>query len=357
MSSFALYHYPNDKHIHHIKQTQGEVAQLTDYEQLGNLQGFVLAPFAVSKHTPIVIIEEQEHDVYEFKVDKYAASSPKQHEDDAMETAEQRTNYHRDFVQFHQWLCSGKGEKLVLSRAATCSLDRVIDATLFEEACYRYPDMFVALVHTDITGTWLMATPEVFLKQEGNQWSTMALAGTMKLPDPTSSSGVDNCQECYQPQWSEKNKKEQAYVANYIKNVLQQHTQTYTQQGPYTKKAANLIHLCSDFYFQLQPDVSLGELIAHLHPTPAVCGMPKDEAYRFILEHESTNRRYYSGFAGMLSHEQDSRLYVSLRCMNLHEKQATLYAGGGILPDSEEESEWQETQAKMQTMRRLLTQK
>jgi isochorismate synthase len=82
--------------------------------------------------------------------------------------------------------------------------------------------------------------------------------------------------------------------------------------------------------------------------------LPKDKAYDFILSHEGYNRRYYSGFIGQLIPEGKSDLYVNLRCMNILSDTLVLYAGSGILTSSEVESEWQETEAKMQTMKRLL---
>ncbi len=98
----------------------------------------------------------------------------------------------------------------------------------------------------------------------------------------------------------------------------------------------------------------MGDLLKRLHPTPAVCGLPKEKAYRFIQENEGYDRQYYSGFIGWLEPEGKSDLYVNLRCMNILSDRLVLYAGSGLLLSSEPESEWQETEAKMQTMRRLL---
>jgi len=99
-----------------------------------------------------------------------------------------------------------------------------------------------------------------------------------------------------------------------------------------------------------------------LHPTPAVCGLPKDDAFRFILDNEHTPRQYYSGFMGPLNlppsthvlPPTSTHLYVSLRCMQITSTHYRMYAGGGLLKDSIEEQEWQETEAKLETMRHLL---
>jgi isochorismate synthase len=85
-----------------------------------------------------------------------------------------------------------------------------------------------------------------------------------------------------------------------------------------------------------------------------VCGVPKQDAHRFILENESCHRDYYSGFSGPLNMDGETALFVSLRCMRIFGDRYRLYAGGGILPQSDEEMEWKETAAKMQAMLSLI---
>ena len=93
-----------------------------------------------------------------------------------------------------------------------------------------------------------------------------------------------------------------------------------------------------------------------LHPTPAVCGIPKDEAFEFIKEHEGYAREYYTGYLGMLSSDPDcsSALYVNLRCMKYADNKVTVYVGCGITAQSDPEMEWQETIDKCQTMFKIL---
>jgi isochorismate synthase len=100
--------------------------------------------------------------------------------------------------------------------------------------------------------------------------------------------------------------------------------------------------------------VLVGDLLQALHPTPAVCGLPKQETFRFITAHEHVSRQYYSGFMGPLGIAHSTHLYVSLRCMQIHGNEHHLYAGGGLLKDSVEQQEWLETEAKMQTMKKIL---
>jgi len=96
-----------------------------------------------------------------------------------------------------------------------------------------------------------------------------------------------------------------------------------------------------------------------LHPTPAVCGLPKNEAKSFILENENYDRKYYTGFLGELNSDVNgintSSLYVNLRCMEIAKDEAIIYVGGGITKDSIPEKEWEETVRKTATMKKVLS--
>ena len=199
----------------------------------------------------------------------------------------------------------------------------------------------MALFSAPQCGTWLMATPEVLLVHGDDSWHTMALAGTMCYSDEL-------------PSWSEKNVQEQAYVARYVKDCLERYSDEVTLNGPFTNRAGKLVHLRTDFSFRLNDNVPIGKLLADLHPTPAVCGLPKQEAHRFILNNETCSRSYYSGFSGPFNLDGDTALFVSLRCMRILSDHYRLYAGGGILPQSDETQEWNETTAKMQAMQSLI---
>jgi isochorismate synthase len=125
-------------------------------------------------------------------------------------------------------------------------------------------------------------------------------------------------------------------------------------KGPYTVHANNLVHLRTDFHFHLSPNHSFGTVLSQLFPTPAVCGMPKEKAQQFILAHEHTPRKYYSGFVVPLHPEGHTHLYVTLRCMQISDGACELYAGGGLLKESSDMKEFEETKQKMQTMFALL---
>lgn len=360
MSSIAIYRLPYDDRCTVVRQDEGEPELLSSFTDLNGRSGFVVAPFQISPATPLLLIRPVtvSHttvcDLRQIELRLNAGQFDEKHN----HTDTERVRYDIDFANFHAHLANGTYRKLVLSRCQTIEAETPTDPiTLFQQACQRYPRLFIALVSTPQSGTWLTATPEILLDNPGgNEWRTIALAGTMRLE------GDELLGEGEHLNWSVKNIQEQRYVATYIAECLEQFTHEFREEGPRTVRAAHLVHLRSDFTFTLFNNARAGDLLQALHPTPAVCGLPKREALDFILNNECTPRQYYSGFMGPLNlpapvpHTSTpaTHLYVSLRCMQILENEYRLYAGGGLLKDSVVEQEWQETEAKMQTMRSLL---
>ena len=358
MSAFAIYRLPRENHFTLIEQTHGEPLSFSSLTQLNGQEGFVVAPFAVSEELPVLLIRPDRvtTTVSEDPCSLPLAPSCPLSLAPCPSNNATRADYHIDFANYHAHLLSGDFQKIVLARSTFHSplTTHHSPIELFYDACQRYPRMFICLVSTPQSGTWLTATPEILLSGTGNQWQTIALAGTMKLE------GDDLKGEGEHVMWSTKNIQEQRYVATYITECLEHFTDNFTERGPYTVRAGNLVHLRSDFTFTLPDTQHLGDVLTTLHPTPAVCGLPKRQTFEFIQTNEHSPRLYYSGFMGPLclsaTHYSPltTHLFVSLRCMRLLTDGYQLYAGGGLLPDSVEEQEWQETEAKMETMRNLL---
>ena len=343
MQSFALWRLPYDKFATLVRQTEGEPADLLSCMELNGRSGFVLVPFEVKSGQPILVIRPDE--IFHQEIPAIASPAPV----NVSVPEGGRSYYAIDFANFHAQLMQGTFRKIVLARCVDEQTPATIDPVqLFYRACQLYPRMFIALVHTPQSGTWLTATPEILLEGSGREWRTIALAGTMKLEgDQLNGEGETVT-------WSTKNIEEQRIVATYIAECLEQFTADFNEEGPRTVRAANLVHLRSDFTFTLPTNDRIGDLLQSLHPTPAVCGLPKRDAFQFITHNEHTPRRYYSGFMGMLDPSAETHLYVSLRCMNIDVDSCHLFAGGGLLRDSTEEQEWQETEAKLETMRRCV---
>ena len=388
MKSFAIYRLPYQKECTLMIQHEGEPLKLKSYTELNGKRGFVMAPFAVSPDQPILLIEADEvrsvdisrsvergmdswseecgvrsengteiQDSYTKSLIPEIISHSTLHTPHSSNLSS-RQRYHIDFSNFHSNLLNGEFQKIVLSRCVQePRREEQLPMTLFQTACELYPRMFISLVYTPQSGMWLMATPEILLEGGGNDWHTIALAGTMKLEGESlsfDSPPVKGEARLSDIAWTTKNIQEQRYVATYLMECLEHFSSQITEEGPYTARAANLVHLRSDFNFVLEDTRRIGELIRALHPTPAVCGLPKQPTFDFIRRNESQSRRYYSGFSGPFNPEVDTHLFVSLRCMQILDDCYCLYAGGGLLRDSEEDQEWEETEAKLETMRSLL---
>lgn len=346
-NSFVIYRAPQEEPVLMI-QAAGPLLRLSELDELNGKTGFVFAPFQITDSSPLILMQpdiiirgwEDINNYLSQEVKTREADLSIENTDEICTQKDDYDSYSQAFSLFITALREKRFEKLVLSRTSTHVKDSSFSLEkALHNACERYADAFVYLYHTPETGTWLGSTPEILLSGEGEHWNTVALAGTLPfhravLPDA----------------WSEKNIREQQLVADYVGNQLNSFGIKSDVKGPFTVRAGELAHLKSEFSFDLPEKEQLGSLLRLLHPTPAVCGLPKEEACQFILANEGYNRRYYSGFMGWINPDGKTDLYVNLRCMEIGVSCLTLYAGGGLLSHSEMELEWKETEAKLQTM-------
>lgn len=353
MESFAIYRLPIQNCHTGVTMIEGSPETLSEASEIDEKKGFVIAPFCVGKTTPITFIQAELIEDLHLeelslrskckKIDKICENNNKV---GFSEVCPNKQDYSRDFTRFHSCLTEGKFSKLVLSRKKIIKLHETKSPTkLFIEACKNYPHCFISLFSTPFSGTWLVASPELLFEKKAEKCRTVALAGTMEYSENLTRA------------WSDKNIKEQLYVSNYVKETISQFSEDIVIDGPKTVKAASLVHLRSDFSFILPNQHHIGEIIKELHPTPAVCGLPKKAAQDFIIKNEYSERSYYSGFCGPICiNDNMTSLYVLLRCMRIRGNEFDLFAGGGLLKESIENAEWNETEAKMQPMTKLLMQ-
>ena len=342
--SFVIYKMPRQTSWHFVMQTQGEVEELSDLSGLNGKAGYVIAPFEQTATCPILLLRPDSDELptlEELNSRAYDSKHRATYQDESSQ--EMFDSYQSSFDCFMAPLRRGEAQKLVLSRRhVILQEDELSPAKAFEQACLTNPNAYVYLLHTTRTGTWLGSTPELILSGNQSAWHTVALAGTKPIVNGTE-----------QP-WDSKNKQEQEYVAQYVKAQLEHYGVDPTVKGPIDISAGKVTHLVSHFDFEMEDRSRLGDLLKLLHPTPAVCGTPKEYAFQFITGQEPHSREYYSGFVGQLDPQGQTNLYVNLRCMHIEDRCCTLYAGGGLLATSKLQEEWSETENKMQTMKALL---
>lgn len=210
-----------------------------------------------------------------------------------------------------------------------------------------YNEAFVAMHFSPEYGLWLGASPELLLSlDEKGIFTTVALAGTQAFCENT---------DLKEAIWKQKEIVEQALVSRYIIDCLKHlRVREFEEHGPKTVKAAKLIHLKTVFTVdtaKLNYRTFATEMLQLLHPTSAVCGMPKQEAINFITQYEGYNRHLFAGYIGPVNIQNNSALYVNLRCMHLQSDKVFFFAGAGITDDSIPEKEWKETGLKIETMK------
>jgi isochorismate synthase len=154
--------------------------------------------------------------------------------------------------------------------------------------------------------------------------------------------------------WRQKEIEEQALVSRYIINCFKKiRLREFEEVGPKTVVAGNLLHLKTTYTVDMEETQFplLGSVMLDLlHPTSAVCGMPKTPAAAFLNQFEAFDRALFSGYLGPVNINNGTHLYVNLRCMQIQAAKALLYAGAGITEDSVPEREWMETQLKCDTL-------
>ncbi|WP_372794343.1 isochorismate synthase, partial [Lutibacter sp.] len=240
------------------------------------------------------------------------------------------------------FLKNSNTKKVVLSRMEMLEIEKVDVINTLKKILNSYKNAFVYLWFHPHIGLWMGASPEQLISVSQNKFETMALAGTQLYKDATNVI------------WKDKEKQEQQFVTDYILENIKNSIDVIKVSEAYTVKAGNLLHIRTDISGELKATSSLGNLVASLHPTPAVCGLPKEKAIKFILENEAYHRTYYTGYLGELNIDNSTSLFVNLRCMQLNKNTASIYIGGGITMDSNAKNEWEETVSKAEVMKKVL---
>ncbi len=196
------------------------------------------------------------------------------------------------------------------------------------------------------------ASPELLLRREGQRASTVALAGsTRRSADPAVDRHLGE-----QLLGSDKDREENAIVARRIVRALATNSVwVTTAPEPVIVRVANIQHLAMPIRAQLAASVGAVELVALLHPTPAVGGEPSARALEAIPALEGLDRGWYAGAIGWIDAAGDGELCVALRCALLRGRVAHCYAGCGIVRDSDPAAELAESEIKLEAMLPVLS--
>ena len=360
--SFSLWKTPgiNQKHL----ILCSAIKEVADFVLEDGTSGFAFAPF--DPNGKKFLFPDDVH--YQFE-NEIQTEGP---QGDSSSIRKSLTNYSNEKPKYHraiiiehrssidfvelvkkglQKISTGQIEKVVPSRCEDIAITDEFDLLqAFEVLCEKNPQAMVSLVSSPQTGTWLGATPELLVSVNNQSvFKTIALAGTLPYSPEIDLKSVA---------WTQKEIEEQALVCRYIINCFKKiRLREYEEHGPRTVVAGNVMHLKTIYEVDMSATnfPQLGSVMLKLlHPTSAVCGMPFENAFSFLKNNEGYHREFYSGYLGPVQINNESQIFVNLRCMRVYKESARLYAGAGITIDSDPEKEFEETEMKMQNLQNLL---
>jgi len=342
--AFACWFHPRENQMGLLVGNASDVKFFNRFDALNGEAGFVFAPYCIADKSPVILLQSNtffedfnpedslDISVFEpFERNTEDESCKFQSKDDYLNLIEKTITEIRE----------GALSKVIISRQIPVARTETSLGTTFLQLHDQTPNAFTYLVSLPVAGVWMGATPEVLIKSEGEQFETVSLAGT-QVRKP-------GAEEYY---WSTKDIEEQAFVSRYMLDVFFNFDiHKYKTKGPETLESGKVAHLKTSFFFPAEKiSGCLGSFIADLHPTPAVCGLPKDLADEYIRNNEFYQRKYYTGYLGPWRLNQQVALFVNLRCMEITSEEFILYVGGGITGRSVPEKEWDETNQKAKTL-------
>lgn len=245
--------------------------------------------------------------------------------------------------------------KVVLARAEVRRFPTPPDPVAVLEALYRrHPEAYCFLYEPTPGAAFVGASPELLVRVDPEgRLATMALAGTAPrgaTPEEDAALGRALLQ-------SDKDRREHALVVEAIQRALEPLTRTLeVPETPRLRRLPQVYHLETPIQGVLRPEVGLLRVAEALHPTPALGGLPRQVALRFIARHEPVPRGWYAAPLGILFPDGSGELAVGIRSALLLGERVVLYAGAGIVAGSDPDREWDEIDLKLQTMRRALAQ-
>jgi isochorismate synthase len=359
--SFAYYRLPNVSNANLLIGKTEILEKLIDFSTCG--KGFVIAPFE-NKDSCFLKIEKAFYGIDPknpfLEMEGDDIGSKKQNTFELLKVnlpSSEKETYLKTISSVIEKIKNSPLKKVVISRKKKIGdLNGDAYSLGFKKLCEGYPNAFISMVFlADINQIWIGASPEILVSENKDGiFKTVALAGTQSAFD------INNKEiRSIDALWSHKEIEEQALVSRYIINCLKKiRVREYEEEGPKTIKAGNLLHLNSTYIIDSKT-INFSNLstvmLDLLHPTSAVCGMPKELAEEAISQAENYDRELYSGYLGPVNIENESHLFVNLRTLKIENYEVFAYAGGGITEDSDPEKEWQETELKLATIQKVFS--
>jgi isochorismate synthase len=250
-------------------------------------------------------------------------------------------------------LRAGEAAKVVLAREVVARGDGVVSAGMVARTLRAaYPSCFTYLV-TGADGTaFAGASPEMLIRRSGRRALSHPMAGSVAR----GATEAEDDRLAHELEASAKDNAEHRLASDFVVEALRPFARSVSARPPEVVRFTNIQHLATAVTAELlDPPADVLELAAALHPTPAVGGWPRAAADALIDELEGMERGWYAGAVGWIDSHGDGEFAVALRCGLLWEDGARLYAGVGVMPDSDPARELVETELKFKALLHALT--
>ncbi len=235
-------------------------------------------------------------------------------------------------------------EKVVLARELVIQLPESISETqVLHILRKQYPDCYSFLIRHSDRSCFVGSTPERLASFQGDFILTEGLAGSASRGSSASEDVVfeNNLMN------SAKDRHEHEIVLDAIEERLTPFSKKINQpKQPSVKKLSNVQHLFTPITATIKEGVSRTEVLKNLHPTPAVGGFPREQAVKFIKQHEDFDRGWYAGPIGWINTSGNGEFAVAIRSGLFLQNEVRFFAGCGIVQDSDPKKEWDETNMK-----------
>jgi isochorismate synthase len=264
-----------------------------------------------------------------------------------LDSTPDRPAWDRTVGLFAHAVAGGRIDKVVLARRVVfrAGADLDVVAALRHLAETAPESTTFAFARDGVT--FLGATPERFLRTTGLSFDTVAMAGSA----PRGRDAGEDARLAAALLASAKDRAEHAVVVATLRESLTPIVDALTvADHPAILPLSHVQHLITPISGRLSDEADLLALARELHPTPAVGGAPRDAALALITGHEGFERGWYAGPIGWLGAGGDGELMVALRCGLVSGAEATLFAGCGIVAESDSATEWEESRLKLRTM-------
>lgn len=248
-----------------------------------------------------------------------------------------------------------KCDKIVIARTIEMESRHEITPTMLSYSLRQsYPECYNFIIQVDKDTSFIGATPERLASFKNGFFKTEGLAGSTSR----GKSASEDAALAQSLMKSEKDLDEHQFVVRAIDDSLAPYSYRVEHPNqPLIKKLNNVQHLFTPISASIKDGVQIHELLRQLHPTPAVGGYPKERAIPYIQNIEQIERGWYSAPVGWYNLNGCGEFAVAIRSALIHKNKAHLFAGCGIVENSDPESEWNETLMKFQPMTSALNER